>query len=222
LDGFIVKELFEQSLVFYNLPLTGLLGLVVLYWLLSLLGTVDLDTFDIDFDGETDVDGGASGDGVFGFLMRAVNAQDVPVMIIFSLLILFMWSLAILSNYYLNPSENGWIAVGLLVGNFVASALLVKAVTQPLRPLMRAIKHDQEHQEPLIGLTGTVKSGTLDQDFGQVEVPRTNGAPALLNAILPDGHDLLSRGDAVLVISFDPEKDKHLVQASPESSKHST
>lgn len=216
-----MKELFEQALIFYNLPLTGLLGLVAVFWLLSLFGTVDLDTFDLDL--ETEVDGDADGvsdgggEGVFAYCMRLVNAQDVPVTLIFSLLILFMWSLSILSNYYLNPSESGWLAMAYLIANFVISVLLVKAVTQPLRPLLRNLKNDQEHQEPLIGLTGTVKSGTLDHTFGQVEVPRFNGAPALLNAILPESHEALSRGAQILVIGYDETLQKHLVQAAPET-----
>lgn len=211
-----MKELFEQSLIFYNLPLTGLLGLVAVFWLLSLLGTVDIDSFDIEF--EADAEGGTegSGEGVFGFFMKLVNAQDIPVTLIFSLLTLFMWSIALISNYYLNPAESGWVAMGLLLANFVVSVLLVKAVTEPLRPVMRAIKNDQEHQEPLVGLSGTVKSGTIDRDFGQVEVPRTNGAPALLNAILPENHEPLSRGKQVLVIGYDEKLEKHLVQAAPD------
>lgn len=215
-----MKELFEQSLIFYNLPLTGLLGLVAVFWLLSLLGTVDLDAFDFDFESDVDADGeGAgesAGEGFFAYFMRLVNAQDVPVTLIFSLLILFMWSISILSNYYLNPADSGWLAMGFLLANFVVSVLLVKAVTQPLRPMMRAIKNDQEHQEPLIGLAGIVKSGTIDQTFGQVEIPRTNGAPALLNAILPESHQALTRGAQILVIGYDEALQKHLVQASPD------
>ena len=52
-------------------------------------------------------------DGVFGFLMRAVNAQDVPVMLVLSLLTLFMWAVAIASNYYLNPGQSSTVALGL-------------------------------------------------------------------------------------------------------------
>ena len=207
-----MKELWEQAILFYNLPLTVLLGFVVLFWLLSLLGTVDLDTIDIDLDVDADADGvDGAVNGFFGFLLRFVNAQDVPVMIIMSLLTLFMWATGVLGNYYLNPAHNGWIALGFLFVNFILSVLLVKFTTQPLRPFMRAIKNDQEHQEPLVGLSGVVKSRVLDSNFGQVEVPRDKGAPALLNAILPEGRESLVRGDRILVIDFDQDKDKYLV-----------
>lgn len=213
-----MKELWEQAILFYNLPLSIFLGAVFVYWALTLLGAVDLDTFDIDLDSdfEADAEGGGSGgsEGIFGIMFRFVNAQDVPVMIIFSLLIVFMWAAAIASNYLFNPNDSGWIAAGMLVGNFFLSAILVKLVTQPLRPLMRAIKNDQEHQEPLIGLSGAVKSRILDHNFGQVEVPRDKGAPALLNAILPEGHEALVRGDRILVIDYDKEQDKFVVHSA--------
>lgn len=189
-----------------------------MFWLLSVLGTVDLDTFDIDLDADLDADADGAGngatDGALGFMLRFVNAQDVPVMIIVSLLILFMWAIAIATNYIFNPTENGWLASGMLVGNFLLSAFFVKIVTQPLRPLMRAIKNDQEHQEPLVGMSGIVKSRVLDDNFGQIEVPRDKGAPALLNAVLPAGREPLVRGDKVLVIDFDKQQDKFLVHSA--------
>ncbi len=202
-----MKQIWEQAILFYNLPLTVLLVLVFCFWLFSLLGAIDLDFLDFDFDTDTD---GADG-GAFGFLLRCVNAQDVPVMIILSLLTLFMWAIAVASNSAFNPDHNGWLAVAMLLGNFFTSVCLVKAVTQPLRPLMRALKNDKEHQEPLVGMSGVVKSRVLDHNFGQVEVARDKGAPALLNAVLPEGRDALVRGDQILVIDFDKERDKFLV-----------
>ncbi len=223
-----MKELWEQAIIYYNLPLTILLGFVVVFWLLSLLGTVDLDTLDIDLntevnaDADVDVNGSdGAADGFFGSLLRFVNAQDVPVMVILSLLTLLMWGIGILGNFYLNPGESGLLALGFLFINFIISVLLVKAITEPLRPFMRAIKNDQEHQEPLVGLSGTVKSRSLDSDFGQVEVPRDKGAPALLNAILPEGRETLQRGDRILVIDFDKERDKYLVHPAQSETENS-
>lgn len=214
----VVKELWEQALIGYNLPLTVLLGLVVLFWLLSILGTVDIDVLDIDFDVDVEAEGsGGMADGVFGALLKFVNAQDVPVMIILSLLTLFMWMVAILSNNYLNPTDSAGLAMAFLVGNLFVSAFLVKAVTQPLRPFLRSLKDDGELQQPLVGMSGVVKSRVLDSNFGQVEVPRETGAPALLNAILPEGRESLVRGDRILVIDFDSEGNKYLVHPAPQS-----
>ena len=58
-----------------------------------------------------------------------------------------------------------------------------------------------------------MKSRVLDSNFGQVEVPRDKGAPALINAILPEEAESLVRGDQVLVIDHLKERDRFLVKA---------
>ena len=143
----------------YNLPLTVLLGLVLVFWIVSFLG---VGGFDADLD--IDMEGGDAG-GAFGFLLRVVNAHDIPLMLILSLLSLLMWAFALSSNYYFNPNESSWLALVFLLPNFILSVLLVKIVTQPLRPLFRSITLDQEHHEPLIGSGGHVKSRVLDSDL---------------------------------------------------------
>jgi len=202
-----VKEIWEQALLGYNLPLTILLGLSILFWIFSLLGVGDVDA-DVDVDaGEVQ-----GGDGVFGFILRVVNAHDVPVMMVLSLLTLFMWMISIVSNFYLNSGQSIWIALALFVGNFVISVILVKVVTQPLLPLFQSIKNDKEHQEPIIGSTGVVKSRTLDGKFGQCEIIRPKGAPALLNCRMAEGESPLKRGDEILVIGQDESDQKFVIK----------
>ena len=208
-----MKEIWEQALLPYNLPLTILLGLVFLFWIFSLIGLGDADA-EVKVDGSIDADGDADvdADGVFGFLMRLVNAQDVPVMLVLSLLTLFMWAVAISSNYYFNPGQSSGLAFVFLFGNFILSVFMEKLATQPLRPFFHSIKNDKEHQEPLIGSSGVVKSRVLDRDFGQCEVVRPKGAPALLNCRLAEEEKPLVRGDQILIIGFDDANQKFIAK----------
>ena len=199
----------------YNLPLTILLGLVGVFWLLSVFGAVDSDSLDVDIDADADLEGESG--SVFDGVLKFVNAQDVPIMFILSLLTLYMWVIAIASNYYLNGGQSEMMALGFLCLNFIVSVLLVKYSTQPLRPMFRAIKNDQEHQEPLIGSSGFVKSRVLDESFGQCEITRPNGAPALLNCRLASEEKPLVRGDEILVIAFDPTDQKFIIKPLPNS-----
>jgi hypothetical protein len=200
--------MWEQALLSYNLPLTVLLGCVLLFWIVSLLGV----GFDLDADADLDGDLTDGTSGFFGALLKFVNAHDVPLLLILSLLTLFMWMIAILSNYYLNPGNSPMLAGFFLIGNFFLSVLAVKYSTQPLRGFFRSLKNDDEHQEPLIGSAGIVKSRTLDQNFGQCEVPRPKGAPALLNCRLAEGEETLSRGDAILVIGYDDDTQRYIIK----------
>jgi len=204
-----MKELWECALLPYNMPLTVLLGLVAVYWAFSLIGAAD---FDFDFDAEGDT---GAGHDFLGAILKFVNAQDIPIMMVLSFLTLFMWCISLLSNSILNPGHSTLIALGLLVGNFIVSTLIVKVITQPLRPLFRAIKQDEVH-EPLVGAVATVKSREIDHEYGQVSIPRAQGAPALLNAYLEEG--ALSRGATVLILSYDESRKRYLVKSAPELS----
>ncbi len=206
-----MSDFIEQAILPYNLPLTVLMGLVALFWVLSLLGAVDVDVFDLDVDADSDVE--PQGSDFIGTVLKVVNAQDVPVMMVLSIFILLMWVISILSNYTLNPLQSHMIAFGLGGGNFLVSIIGVKLITQPLRPLFRSIKED-EASAPLVGSIGKVKSKGIDESYGQVEVQRDGGAPALLNAKLTTGS--LERGADVLVLSYDDESKRYVVKAAPE------
>jgi hypothetical protein len=217
-----VKEIWEQAILAHNLPLTILLGFVIIFWLLAVLGTVDIDSLDVDFDMDTDIDGDFDTDvtpsniGFLGGPMKFVNATDVPVMMVLSLLTLFMWVISILSNAAFNPGHSGLIAGGLIVGNLIVSGILVKIITQPLIPFFKAFKKGENDDEPVIGRIGTVKSRVIDSKYGQVEVPRNNGAPAIVNCRMADGHSPLVRGTQVLVFDKDNEKTLFIVrEATP-------
>lgn len=213
-----MKEIWEQAILAHNLPLTILLGLVIIFWLLAVLGTVDIDALDVDFD--TDIDGDLDSDvsphdiGFLGGLMKFVNATDVPVMMVLSLLTLFMWVIAILSNSAFNPNQSGFIAGGLIIGNLIVSCIIVKFITKPLIPFFKAFKKGENDDEPVVGRIGTVKSRIIDSKYGQVEIPRDNGAPAIVNCRMADGHSPLTRGSKVLVFDKDSENKLFVVRES--------
>ena len=115
-----VKEIWDLATNGQVLPFTLLLIPVALYWLLALLGTLDLDFLDVDLDQDVDVsasatvDAGGQGNGhgdvpgqgvvmnVFHGALRAINATDVPVMVVFSILMIMMWLCAMLGNLWFN------------------------------------------------------------------------------------------------------------------------
>ncbi len=203
-----MKELWEQAIQPYNLPLTILLGLVVVFWILTLLGALGTD---VDLD--TDVSTSDLGD-VPAAMLRAVNVGFVPLTIVLSVLVLMMWIASILLNYFFNPGGSILIAVGFFLAAFVLGVIATKAVTQPLVPFMRKLK-EAENAPPVIGEVGVVRSIQLDSSYGQVEVQRPDGAPALLNARLGADSEPVSRGTAVAIISLDEASGIYLVRALP-------
>ncbi|RYD31974.1 MAG: DUF1449 family protein [Verrucomicrobiaceae bacterium] len=206
-----MKELWEQAILPYNLPFTILLGLVVVYWLLTLLGAISFDSL----DGDLDV-GDASGElgDLPAAMLRVVNAGAVPLTVVLSILTLALWIFSIVLNFYFNPGHSFLLAGAFFLAAFVLAVIATKLITQPLVPLMRRLKA-AEDAAPVLGEVGIVRSIQLDSTYGQVEVERPDGAPALLNARLgPDSEPVL-RGNPVAIISVDESTGIYLVRALP-------
>ncbi len=208
-----VKEIWEQAILPANLPLTILLGLVVLFWLLTLIGAASADALNIDVDADVDAQPGHAGD-VFTVFLRLVNAGFVPLTVVLSILILAMWMISLTFNFYFNPAGALMLSIGFFFVSLVFGLIITKAVTQPLVPLMRRLKA-AEDAAPVIGEIGVVKSIQLDSEYGQVEVIRPDGAPALLNARLAPNSEPLMRGASVAILSFEEGKGVYLARAIP-------
>lgn len=173
------------------------------YWLISCIGIFDWGT---DLDAEVDV----QGNGILGSFLSFVNASEVPLMLVLTLINVYMWAIAMLTNHVLNPANISWLALVLFMLNFIISVILTKYTTKPLAPLFKAIQDDVEKAPPLLGQTGKVKSRVLDHKYGQVEILRDKNAPALINCKLSETDKPLLRGEEVLVIKFD-ESSKHYI-----------
>ena len=215
-------EIIHEALLIYNLPITILLGLCMLYWISVCFGMLDVGSFDADVD--VDVDAGAGldmgadadahgdvGGGALMALARFANVHEVPLMVVLSFQFIFMWVIGIISNYYLNPGESILIGLGLLVGNFIVSAIITRIATAPLKPLMRGLKKEWDDAGSIVGNTGTVKTSEINEEFGQLEVLR-QGAPTLCNARIPAGSESIGRGEQALVIDYDSETQTCIVK----------
>ncbi len=191
----------------YHLPLTVLLGMVVAYWALTLLGGLGFSA------GEVDTGLGVSdATSLSGSMMRAVNAGAVPLTVVSSILVLALWTSSILLNYYFNPSRNLVKAVSMILAAIPLAALGTKLVTQPLVPFMRRLRK-AEDAAPVIGEIGVVRSLEIDSRFGQVEVERPDGAPAILSARLETDTKPVVRGMPVVVVSQDETSGIYLVRS---------
>ena len=210
-----MKEIWNLALSPQVLPLTILLVPVALYWLLNMLGAVDLDVLDVDVDTDGPDDNGFLGNFFQGAL-RMVNATDVPVMIVLSILAILLWACTMIGNLWFNASQSGLTGGVIVVASLVASVILTRFAVAPLKPFFRLIRADDEKHPPVIGRTGIVRTAAVDERGGQVEIENKE-APLLLNARLAAGSTPLSRNAEVIVISHDPESGIYTVRSLSES-----
>lgn len=125
-----------------NLFLTGLLVLCLFYWILVIVGGIGIDSVDLDFDvdadADLDIDIDADGDaeivsGSSGILsiLQFFNFGRLPMMLIFSILFLSMWLIAIISSTFF-PANSTLLSLVLIIPNFVVSLFITKFLTLPI------------------------------------------------------------------------------------------
>lgn len=207
-------ELLTESIALHNLPVTLLLGLVVFYWLLVLLGVMDSDSepMDLDGDGIADVSGGAS--GFWPTCGRFLYLGEVPLVVVGSFLAVSLWVLSVLGNYYFNGepgNRSAWVAVLLLVPNLAVSLVITRIAATPFRQLFSVLDDSATEVESVLGREGLVSSTQVDERYGQVSIG-TSAAPLLINARVTQGNGPLPKGTPVRVSAAGPDGAFYFVQ----------
>ncbi|NRA28511.1 MAG: DUF1449 family protein [Opitutales bacterium] len=211
-------ELLQDSLRVYNFLFTCLLGLTLFYWLMLIVGMVDLDLLspDVDVDADIDVDidpdvdldmDAPSKPGAGIQILRFFNIGEVPFMVIFSIAIILSWAGSVVSNYYLNPWHS--LLLGLLIAgcSFVISLIPTKLASYPFVLLFRRLESSSKHAS-LEGSIGTVRTAEISEKYGQIEVI-DNGSHIILNAHPFHDTEPLKKGDRALVINYDKALKKY-------------
>ncbi|MCW1921882.1 hypothetical protein OKA05_04920 [Luteolibacter arcticus] len=200
------------------LPLTILLVPVGIYWLLSIIGAVDHDLFGVDLDS---TDGHHGDDHPVGELMhgalRLLNAKGVPVMMVLSILIAYLWGCSMLGNLWFNPALTGGKGLLVSVGGLAAAIVFTRLTVSPLRPLFLLMQDDPEAAKPVLGRSGIVRTAFVNEREGQIEV-ENSGAPLLLNARTAGDSTPLPRGSSVLIIRYDDATGIYIVRSLTETS----
>ncbi len=207
-----MKELLNAAVSAPNLLPTALLVFVLVYWIVVILGAIDLDFIDLDLElGETEADGVAEGEFSAAWLNAVLsffNLGQVPFMVFLTFLIIPIWVISVMGNYYLDNTSFG-ISMLLFMPNLVISLFIAKFLTMPFIGLFRTM--DQETGETMIGKICTVTSTVSSGKVGQAKV-KTTGAPLLLN-VLTYNEVTLQHGDTGIVI--DRRKDRNIYFIEP-------
>lgn len=198
MSGFITG-IFTFPTVFF----TGLLVLVLLYWLTAVLGISSFDTADGDVAFDTDLD---ITDAPFSIanLLSKFKLDGIPVTICLSFIILASWVVSFVAVHFLYPMiPEGWIqiAVGvwILLLSPVLSATIISPLLQPLKPIFK--KTPEKRAVDLVGQYVTVRSGKVSATAGEA-VFHDGGAGLILKIRCSDENEI-KRGDSVKLFSFD-------------------
>lgn len=222
-------ELLREAFAPPNLLYTLLLGLVMIYWLTVLLGALDLDFLDLDLEVDADVDldvdvdvdvdtdidmendvsaGGGGGHGWFLNVATFFNLGSVPFMIFISVLILSMWALSMIGNYYLGQGRE-WFFLAFLIPNLLGSLFITKVLTMPLKGMYKKMNQQGVSKRDLIGKVCKVTLSISPGETGQAEINYDD--QNFLLKVQIHGETAIAKGEQALIVGFDQEKNVYLI-----------
>jgi len=200
-----MSEFLAALLAIPTIVFTGLLGLVLLYWLTVLAGALDIDLGHHDAGGH-DADMTPGGHETHGFL-EFLSIGKVPVTIIVSVFTFLAWMLSMAGELLLRAPltaviPNPLFSLALFPAVVIPSFVLTAYAVRPLRGIFN--QHVEHGEEGLVGRMVRITSRTADQQFGTATCDNA-GAGILLNVVCRDGVTLM-RDDMAVVVEFDAEK----------------
>lgn len=206
---------FYQNIAsFPTLFFTLILALCFVYWLVAVLGIVDLDALDIDMP-EGDADASGSANGLAGLLLK-LSLNGVPLTITISFLALFGWLISYFAVYFIFPIiPDGLLEylVGLpiLIGSLYTSVLITAQVIKPLKPMFENM--NKNTVKNVLGQTAIVRSLRLDTNFGEVQL--SDGGAGLIFKARTINNETYKKGDRVVLLEY--IKEKHVYRVISEA-----
>lgn len=211
-----MEQLLEVASQFPTIIYSTLLGIVVVYWLVGMLGLFDLDlSGDLDMGSEIEIDTDVSVGGITGFMLT-FGFAGVPFSLVISVLILIGWLISFYLQFYLLTwLPEGWLyfvmgaAISLIV--FMLSIPITAIVVKPLKGLFKSV--ETTLSDNLVGKDAIISTGTVSSTFGQARL-FNEGAEIILDVRCAPEHSL-KKGDKVLVLEY--QKENHAYFVSPYS-----
>lgn len=200
-------EIYQEAIRLINFPLSLIMVFVLIYWVLAIIGILDLDILHLpDAHGGPDlhVDTGGGVDleidhappnGLFTFL----HVGEAPLTVILSLLFTFMWGISMTANHYFNKDDSILLGLGFLIPNFLISITATGVAVIPIASVFRKLNDEQTVKKDVMGDICTVLTSKVDCESGQCEIS-TGGAPITVNARTASNEEILSKGQKAVVV----------------------
>lgn len=186
------------ALSFPTLIFSVLLAVAVVYWLLAMIGLVELDFLPVSMaaDGEAMEFGGAAG------LLMKFGLDGVPLTVILSVLTLLAWLISYFAGFFL-LQHLPWDVLRYTLGSGVVVMAVVIALPftglllRPLRSLFAKLK--PVDSVSLLGQVARVRSPEVTLQQGTAELD-DGGAGLILQVRAEPGQ--FKRGDRVVLVEY--------------------
>jgi hypothetical protein len=190
---------------------TALLGAVLFYWVLALVGLVDFESSGFDLD--LQVDGSINDLGALAGFMIAFGLDGVPFSIVVSLLVLSAWTICCLAGMWLLPLVPTMLlqavaGTGVLLASGAISLPITAVLLRPTRRLF--VTHKAVSSGSLVGQPCVVTTTSVDEQFGYAEVKRRGAG---LNVkVWARSPNTLTKGSIARLVEYDAAGERFLIE----------
>ncbi len=199
-----MKELLEFALSGVNILPTILLIFVVIYWLIVVIGVVDVDTIDVDVESDVELDVGG-----LASVLAFFNLDQLPLMIFLTFYAIPLWVTTLIGNDLLGFSS---MAAGMIVfvPSMVVCLFIAKFLTIPFALFYRKIKTETEAVEHIVGQVCVAKLPITANRKSQAEI-KVNGTSVLIYVKTREDFTV-NKGETALVIDYDQSSNIYFVE----------
>jgi hypothetical protein len=196
---------------------TLFLAVSVLYWLVAVLGFVEIDILDFDIpdvDADLDINPNSelSNPEALAGLMLRFGLNGVPVTVIVSLVALFGWLVCYYAvHFLLGYVPAGWLyfvaGVPVLIGSLYIAVMITAVVIKPLRNFFKTTRQDTVKH--VLGQSALVRTSRVDNEFGEAVLE--DGGAGLIFKVRSTGEDRFEKGDRVVLLEYLKEENIYRV-----------
>lgn len=181
-----------------------MLILLQIYWLIAILGILDFDFLDIDFDLE-----GSDGSGILNALAVFINLGGVPFAFILSIITLNFWIIVMLM-YYLPIKAGGLVTGILLLPALILSVIITKYEIRPFKDKFVGKKKVNSIANNVLNQKCILKCDLEYGRLGQAEVEQ-EGASIVINVKVLYEDESFTKDEDAFVLKKDEEKDYYYI-----------
>ncbi len=174
------------SLLFHplsNAIMTILLGISVLYWLLTFVAgdfLADLDVapdlgVDLDMDGDLAIE-----PSFFQKALSFINVGKVPIMVIITMFKFISWIFTLAASMLWNLNQWGWKSALILIPIFIIVFFITRWATKPFIKIYQHMGYNGEEALDLIGRDAVLKSNIRAENLGTAELTIQNDVIKIL------------------------------------------
>jgi hypothetical protein len=182
-----MRDFVHAALSYPAVLFTFLLAAVVIYWLLVLLGTLEVEIGDLDL-----------GDGL--------GLGGVPATVTASVLTVVGWFVSLVGTVMMEGVLTGVlriaVGIGVIIGALTAGVFVAAQVARPLRKLY--VTGGEASRGDFVGRECVIRTGTVTGDFGQAEVTAQDGSSAIVQ-VRQTGEHALTHGSHALIFDYDAD-----------------